>query len=905
MTSAATTLAIEAEEPLQDVTTVTATGSGIPDFVKKLYRMLEEKENDAIVSWGRSGETFVVKEPNEFAKIILPKHFKHNNFASFVRQLNKYDFHKIKTTEDAAKPYGDQAWEFQHPKFQVDKRNLLENIKRKTPSNKKLLSSMASSSSPDHQSTTPEEYQSQLEQMHKTQSKMQADLTRCEIKIKAQEQLIQRLLGLIGYTCSADGSLTKVECKEINDDTAMVLPKSQSETLSPQSNPRQSCQQQQQQQQQHKVLEQRQHNAAQSFHSPPQSLSSSPPEIHSVHSIISSAASSTIPTSMSSVAFSNQPLASIPTSSPSATNTLHFTSESLATSYTQGTYHHPLVCQDPSLGTPTVSLSHLTARKQDDAAKGSKGSAKSKRTLTQKHKQQQQQQQQEQYITDVMSTDASLTHQRPNMIIPRWTMPPKVLLVDDDDTCRRLSSRLLQIFGCPFDVAEDGVAAVGKMSHQKYDIVLMDIMMPKLDGVSATTQIRQFDAMTPIISMTSNTTNNDIMTYLANGMNDILPKPFSKAGLLKMLEKHCQPLGYLKLEANQLPSSNTSSDPSREETRLQVLYHNNSGANGNDSRDINSGIDSQNVMELSLAGFHGPHETIQLVRTEIRNNAQDGHIGATQDGPRNGMETLGLGLQLGMGGMLILNGMEGSGLSSNNDPSVFTRQPNQGSKHGLDAGEGENASRNGFMHPQQQQAQQTNHLHMSQHHHQHQQQQHQHQHQHIQSLQEQHHVQMMNNHHRSNLSSTLSTPMAHTSMPISMPGSTATSSAGLMTPIGNSPPFSSPAVAPSLMPYSFDSNGQSLDSFSQSQQQLQQQHQQHHQSLGPPARQHFHHGTTMTLLSIKTDAPMMNGNASMNPQGSMSIGRPNGFGEPIGFDIGVDNAADGMGRKRAKIEVIE
>ncbi|KAF9177036.1 kinase-regulated stress-responsive transcription factor skn7, partial [Haplosporangium sp. Z 27] len=91
--------------------------------------MLEEKEHELIVSWGMSGETFVVKEPNEFAKIILPKHFKHNNFASFVRQLNKYDFHKIKMTEDSVRPYGDHAWEFQHPKFQIDKKNLLEEIK--------------------------------------------------------------------------------------------------------------------------------------------------------------------------------------------------------------------------------------------------------------------------------------------------------------------------------------------------------------------------------------------------------------------------------------------------------------------------------------------------------------------------------------------------------------------------------------------------------------------------------------------------------------------------------------------------------------------------------------------------------------------------------------------------------
>ena len=66
--------------------------------------------------------------------------------------------------------------------------------------------------------------------------------------------------------------------------------------------------------------------------------------------------------------------------------------------------------------------------------------------------------------------------------------------------------------------------------------------MPNLDGVSATHQIRQFDQLTPIISMTSNTTEDDCITYLATGMNDILAKPFSKASLYQMLERYCSHL---------------------------------------------------------------------------------------------------------------------------------------------------------------------------------------------------------------------------------------------------------------------------------------------------------------------------------------------------------------------------
>ena len=60
--------------------------------------------------------------------------------------------------------------------------------------------------------------------------------------------------------------------------------------------------------------------------------------------------------------------------------------------------------------------------------------------------------------------------------------------------------------------------------------------MPKLDGISATSLIRRFDHMTPIISMTSNSRPAEILKYYSSGMNDILPKPFTKDGLFDMLE---------------------------------------------------------------------------------------------------------------------------------------------------------------------------------------------------------------------------------------------------------------------------------------------------------------------------------------------------------------------------------
>ncbi|XP_014344338.1 heat shock factor protein 1 isoform X3 [Latimeria chalumnae] len=110
-------------------------GGNVPAFLTKLWTLVEDPDTDPLICWSPSGNSFHVFDQGQFAKEVLPKYFKHNNMASFVRQLNMYGFRKVVHIEQGGlvKPEKDDT-EFQHPYFIRGQEHLLENIKRKVTS---------------------------------------------------------------------------------------------------------------------------------------------------------------------------------------------------------------------------------------------------------------------------------------------------------------------------------------------------------------------------------------------------------------------------------------------------------------------------------------------------------------------------------------------------------------------------------------------------------------------------------------------------------------------------------------------------------------------------------------------------------------------------------------------------
>jgi CheY-like chemotaxis protein/nitrogen-specific signal transduction histidine kinase len=105
---------------------------------------------------------------------------------------------------------------------------------------------------------------------------------------------------------------------------------------------------------------------------------------------------------------------------------------------------------------------------------------------------------------------------------------PHILIVDDNATNRVVAQALCEMFGCTSECAEDGLEAVDAVKSRRFDLVLMDIKMPRMDGVQATLAIRALEGSekdVPIVALTANADPDDAKHYLSIGMASVVEKP--------------------------------------------------------------------------------------------------------------------------------------------------------------------------------------------------------------------------------------------------------------------------------------------------------------------------------------------------------------------------------------------
>lgn len=428
--------------------TASSNQSGSNDFVKKLFQMLQEADYKDVVRWTDAGDSFVVLNTNEFTKEILPRHFKHSNFASFVRQLNKYDFHKVKVPNEEKQTYqyGDDAWEFKHPDFRINDRELLDNIKRKGPTTKKNPS--LSGFSHNGANTSIGGY----EPVHHTQT--QVDRLADDLSQAVADNKVLR----------HDISVLQTKYQTLIDNIVAI-----------------------------KNFDERYYN------------------LMGVLVACLTQAGIKLPP----LDFPNPNLMNLQQPPPQR--------PPLATSPQIPAHGRSLSGTYPHMGQPFLP--------QAAAQPLVRGSPPGAEQVTPRP------------LSPPLASTLASPAVRPELdsAITTTNIPnPKfhVLLVEDDNVCIQLCRKFLVKYGCQVTVVTDGLRAINTVGHTKYDLVLMDIVMPNLDGATATSVIRSFDTKTPIIAMTGNIGDSDLANYLENGMSDILAKPFNKTDLYYILSRY-------------------------------------------------------------------------------------------------------------------------------------------------------------------------------------------------------------------------------------------------------------------------------------------------------------------------------------------------------------------------------
>jgi hypothetical protein len=115
-------------------------------------------------------------------------------------------------------------------------------------------------------------------------------------------------------------------------------------------------------------------------------------------------------------------------------------------------------------------------------------------------------------------------------------------VVEDVELNQYLAKHIMESWGFEVEIAVNGREALEKLENSQYDLILMDIQMPEMDGMEATRRIRDLQnsriAQIPIVALTANTLKGDSERYKAVGMNDCVPKPIEESRLFEIVSKN-------------------------------------------------------------------------------------------------------------------------------------------------------------------------------------------------------------------------------------------------------------------------------------------------------------------------------------------------------------------------------
>jgi len=146
-----------------------------------------------------------------------------------------------------------------------------------------------------------------------------------------------------------------------------------------------------------------------------------------------------------------------------------------------------------------------------------------------------------------------------------------ILIAEDVELNQFIAVQILETWGMKVSVANNGKEAVEMVEKEPFDLILMDIQMPEMDGIEATELIRKMPntkiAQIPIVALTANALKGDNQRYMKAGMNDYITKPYTEAKLLSVISKYLNP--SQQIDANSKGNLNASPIVSNSKETIQ------------------------------------------------------------------------------------------------------------------------------------------------------------------------------------------------------------------------------------------------------------------------------------------------------------------------------------------------